>query len=562
MKRQHLLSAFFLIGLAASIAWTQPFKEPRLVVVVSIDQFPFEYLVRFGGAFGTGGFRRLMTDGANFTNASYKHAMNTTGPGHAVILSGTYGNQNGIIGNSWYDRATHASVYCVEDKHAAIVGGQGAGRSPANFVGSTFGDELRIVSGFRAKVVSVSYKDRAAILLGGYLADAAYWMADSCFVTSTFYTDSLPTWAQRFNVSGLVNSYFGRNWEQRAQASALVGTDIDDATYEESGNGLGRVFPHPITGRNRDRITSSYYSALQASPFGNDVVLAFAKAAVNGEQLGQRGVTDLLCISFSANDVVGHAFGPYSREVAEMTLATDSVIAGLLTFLDASVGAGNYLAVLTSDHGVAPVPEYILAHRKGAEAGRIATDSIVARCERALLFAFGPPPAGSTWIENESDRNITLRTSALAARRVDRNAAARIVAEAAARAPGVAAAFTQDDLQRGGASSLLEEKVKRSFYPGRSGDVFYVLKPYYIDAGGSTGTTHGEPYDYSAHVPLLLYGSAIAPGTYYSEASPADIAPTLSAVTGVEFPAGREGRVLVEALKQISAAPAKSVPGH
>lgn len=192
MKRQHLFAALIVTGLMPSLAVTQPFAEPHLVVVVSIDQFPYEYLVRYGGAFCNGGFRRLMSDGADFTNASYKHAMNTTGPGHAAILSGAYGDENGIIGNSWYDRSTHASVYCVEDRRVAIVGGRGAGRSPANFVGSTFGDELRIVSGFRAKVVSVSHKDRAAILLGGRLANAAYWMADSCFVTSTYYSDSLP----------------------------------------------------------------------------------------------------------------------------------------------------------------------------------------------------------------------------------------------------------------------------------------------------------------------------------------------------------------------------------
>lgn len=548
--RSPLLLLIFVLGhLFAERSDAEVFPAPRLVVVISLDQFPFEYLTRFAPYFGKDGFLRLSRGGANFINASYKHASNLTGPGHAVILSGAYGNQNGIIANSWYDLQTRSTVYCVDDKSVTMVGAPGKGRSPANFIGATYGDELRLHNGFRSKVISVSHKDRAAILLGGKLANGVYWMSDSLFVTSTYYDSTLPPWVRAFNASGKLNSYFGREWKQRLPEAAFAGTDVDDAPYEHPDPGFGRTFPHPITGNDGARITPSYYSALATSPFGSECLAAFAKAAVRGEHLGTRGVTDLLCVSFSSPDYVGHAFGPHSREAMEMAVATDGIVADFLGFLDAAFGKGNYIVALTSDHAVSPVPEYILAHVPNADAGRVSPDSIASRCEGALTARFGAPPAGQKWIARSVDRNIYFDPKTLAAANVSADAAAQTVVPALCSLRGVAAAFTRAQLAEGSSPSVLLQKAARSFHPLRSGDLFLVMKPHYFEGRGSEGTSHGEPYDYSAHVPLLLMGPGIRVGTYAGEMSPADLGPTLSALTGVEFPAGREGRVLNEALR-------------
>ena len=546
--RAQILAALLAVLIAVpGRAGTPP--APRLVVVISLDQFPFEYTTRFNSYFGTGGFRRLEREGASFTNASYKHAVNLTGPGHAVILSGAYGNQNGIITNSWYDRSAGATVYCVDDNTVTTVGAPGKGKSPANFIGATYGDQLRIHTAFRSKVISVSHKDRAAILLGGKMASAAYWQSDSLFVTSSYYLPALPSWVTAFNGSGLVNSYFGRTWTQTLPESAFATTDVDDAPYENPDPGLGRTFPHPITGSDAGRITSSYYSALTTSPFGSEVLAAFARAAVRGERLGSRGVTDLLCVSFSSTDYVGHDFGPQSREVMEMAVAIDGVIACFLGFLDAEVGKGKYVVALTSDHGVSPAPEFIIAQNPRADAGRVAPDSVLARCEGALTARFGAPAPGRKWIARSVDRNIYFDPATLAAAGTTAEAAAQSVVPALSMLRGVAAVFTRAQMMEAASPAPLLQKAARSFHPLRSGDLFFVLKPYYFEGKGSRGTTHGEPYDYSAHVPLLIAGPGIAHGIFASEVSPADLGPTLSALTGVEFPAGREGRVLTEALR-------------
>jgi predicted AlkP superfamily pyrophosphatase or phosphodiesterase len=546
--RRLFFIALLLVSLSGFAAGQTP-APPRLVVVITLDQFPYEYLVRFGPWFGSGGIRRLMTGGANFTHATYKHAITLTAPGHAVILSGTYGNQNGIVVNTWYDIAAHKSVYCVDDSSVAVLGAPGGGKSPANFIGSTYGDELRLTTGFRSKVIAISHKDRAAVLTGGKLANGVYWMTDSVYVSSTYYMNALPAWVRAFNASGAVNACFGRVWKMRVPPEALAGVDADDVPYEDGGNGMGRTFPHLITGDNRRAITPSFYHALLESPYGNGILASFAEAAVRGEQLGRRGVTDLLAVSFSSADYAGHAFGPHSREALDMAVATDSILADFLSFLDSEVGAGSYIVALTSDHGVAPIPEYILKHQPGMEAGRVPSDSISMRCEDALNARWGKPPSNLRWIEQMTDRNIYFRRSVLQEFHASLDEAARVAAAGLRGLRGIGAVYTRSEIETGASRSPLDEKTKRSYYPLRSGDLLFMLKPYFLQGNDHHGTSHGEPYEYCTHVPLIVMGRGITPGTYAFEVSPADLAPTLSALTGVEFTAQGEGRVLTEALR-------------
>ena len=525
-------------------------ETPKLIVVVSVDQLRYDYLVRFKEHFGENGWKYFFRNGANFVNASFKHAINTTGPGHAALLSGTYGSTNGIIANDWYDRDRGGWMYCVEDRSVSLVGSKGEGRSPRNFIGSTFGDELLLRYGFAAKVLSVSNKDRAAILMGGKLASGVYWMKDSVFVTSTYYAADLPEWVRQFNHSGIIDAYFKKVWNKLLPPSAYRWLDEDDAPYEEDKDGVGRKFPHIITGKDSTRRTPSYYAALARSPFSAEILSAFAQRAIEAEQLGKRGVTDMLCVSFSGMDIVGHAFGPHSHEVMDMVVRLDAIIADFLSFLDRHVGLRSCVLVLMADHGVAPIPEYIKRTMPSADVGRVPVDSLKAFCTRALTRRFGEPQHDMPWIDAIVANNIYLNREVSSQPTMPPlDLVASTLADSLRTHAAIAAAYSRRELSSASASNVLAAKMQRSFHPLRSGDVMYALKPYWTEGTDQYGASHGEPYEYDAHVPLVFVGDGIRRGTFAVEASPVDIAPTLSALLGIEFPPGREGRVLIEALK-------------
>ncbi|MBX2990392.1 MAG: alkaline phosphatase family protein [Bacteroidetes bacterium] len=525
-------------------------SSPKLIVVISLDQFRYDYITRFGQHFGKGGFRYFLENGANFTNASFKHAINTTGPGHAALLSGTYGNVNGIIGNDWFDRDSRKWMYCVEDRNAALIGSQGTGRSPRNFIGSTLGDELRMKYGFHAKVVSVSNKDRAAILMGGKMPNGVYWMKDSVFISSNYYANELPAWVKQFNRSGYIDSFFGKVWNKKLPDSAYRFMDDDNVPYETDQDGSGRTFPHTINGLDTTKITPSYYWSLARSPFSSEILNEFAKKAIEAENLGQRGLTDLLCVGFSAPDIVGHAYGPHSIEVMDMALRTDQILADFLSFLEKRIGLSNCVFVLSADHGVAPIPEYMKRHHPNADAGRVRVDSLKEFCSRVLTRRFGEPQNDAKWIDAIVANNIYFNRETFQQMKVPTlEWAASELADSLRTYHPIAAAYSSSQLSALAATGPVENKLKRSFHKVRSGDVVYALRPYWTESNWTAGASHGEPYEYDAHVPLVFVGAGIRKGTYAVEASPVDIAPTLSALLGIELPAGRGGRVLTEALK-------------
>lgn len=540
---RYILLLAALFGSPSPARSARP-EKPRLVIVIVFDQFPFEYLERFRSEFH-GGLATLLESGANFTNVNYLHAQCLTGPGHSVIMSGAYGDVSGIIANTWYDRSTKTLKYCVQDESVSLVGAKGNGRSPALYLTSSLGDALRSQTHDSAKVISLSNKDRAAILLGGRRPDAVYWMVDSAFVTSTFYGTHLPSWVTDFNHSGMINSYFGASWQSALPPSAFAKLDVDNAPYEEDRDGMGRTFPHPITGNDRSHITPSYYSALVTSPYGAKILAGFATQAMLNEDLGRRGTTDLLCVSFSSTDYVGHAYGPDSHEVLEMAVAMDKILMGFFTFVDSTVGLGHCLIAFTSDHGVAPIPEYIQAHSPGVDAGRVPEGYVHQAAEGILDRAYGDSGDG-TWVEAVIDHNIYLRLPALLSRSISVNGAAQLLADSLRHVSHIAG--TWNLLSHGGKKKgKLSAMVFRDYYPGRSGEVFYTLKPLYIE-GGNSGTTHGDPYRYNTHVPMILMGSGIHPGIYRRASSPADLVPTLAHLLGITMTGGSTGRILAEAL--------------
>lgn len=553
MLRRLATTIFFLLFAPSSTLYALSSSlfaaSPKLIVVISLDQFRYDYIPRFQKHFGKNGFNYFLQNGANFASASFKYATTTTGPGHATMLSGAYPNTHGIIANDWFDREKNKSVYCVDDETVRIVGADGVGKSPRKFIGSTFGDQLRLQTGFQSKVISLSNKDRAAVLMAGKNPSGVYWQMDSIFVTSTYYRNALPEWVATFNRSKFIDSFYKKEWRKKLPDSAYRIADDDDVPYEQQRDGFDRTFPHPIVGKDSTKITPSYYWALNRSPFGAEVLKELAQRAIVAEELGQRGVTDMLCVSFSSPDIIGHAYGPHSHEVMDMALRMDDILADLLLFINKELGLKNCIIVLTADHGVAPAPEFILKHNPSADAGRVSWSAIWQTCARSLNKRFGEPKEGK-WIKSIIANNIYFDRAVIEAMNFPTvEWLARELADSLRAFAPIAAAYTSRELSLSPGTTPLELKMEKSFMKTRSGDVVYALKPYWTEGDSPEGASHGEPYEYDAHVPLIIAGSGIRPGKYFGEASPVDIAPTLSALLGIEFPAGREGRVLTEALR-------------
>jgi predicted AlkP superfamily pyrophosphatase or phosphodiesterase len=544
-----LLVLFSPAGAPASRPQRALEERPRLVVLLVIDQFRQEYLLRFGPFFNDRGFRRLLTSGAVFSQCHYEQAPTVTAPGHATISTGATPSTHGIIANEWYDREAGEIVTSVSDPSRRVVGSaSGRASSPHRLIGTTLGDELRLSTNFRSKVVALSYKDRSAILLGGKLAHLALWFDESSgsFVTSDYYVDALPEWVARFNATRPADRYFGARWEKAFSKAVSALAASDDRPEETPLPGGGRTFPHLLTG-GLAQPGPAFYTAFTFTPFANDVLLELAKRAIEGEQLGRDEFPDLLALSLSTNDLVGHFFGPYSQEVADLTVRTDQIVASLLAYLDSRFG-GTYVLALTADHGVAPLPEEAARAKLGGR--RIDPAAVRQAIEEALSARFGEGP----WIEPKalpllSNGFVYLHREAINRKHLDPADVERAAGEAALKVSGLARYYTRTHLLAGrSGDDPVSRRVARSFHPARSPDVILVPEPFAFISSGRTGTTHGSPYSYDTHVPLILFGRGIASGIFSSACTPADLAPTLAAVLRIEVPANATGRVLQEAL--------------
>jgi arylsulfatase A-like enzyme len=558
---------------AGGAAFAAATAAPRLLVVVSIDQFPADYLNRFAPLFERGGFRRLEDGGADFRDCIHDHAQTLTGPGHSIMLSGAYPVMSGVIGNWWYSRAAAGMVGCVEGDRYRIVGdAAGAptspGISPLAMRSTTVGDVLRAATGGRAKVVSVSIKDRGAVMMGGQRPSGCFWFdVTTCrFVTSTYYAESLPGWVEDFDSGRPCARYVGRQWTKlRADVDYDQWADLDDVPYERPAFGLGVAFPHPIAevaaapGAAEPR--RYRYAAVAGSPFGNDLLLLFAEAAVDGEKLGADDVPDVLTVSFSSNDYVGHQYGPNSQEVMDTTLRTDRTLAELMKFLDRRIGAGRWTLALTSDHGVAPVPEYlekigVLVSREDHH--RIDDGAMRAEVERRLarrFFGADRPPKGFPGLFEAWDGRtmpfvyVDRRAAEALPHPVSFDALLQAIAREIETFDGVARVYRRSERASLAASrDPFDRRVYRSWNEANGGDLFVLLDPYWLDVGPRAATSHGTPYSYDMHVPMLLYGRGIRPGRYDRPVAVVDLAATLARLLGVEPPPLNEGEPLREAL--------------
>ncbi|MEK6409121.1 MAG: alkaline phosphatase family protein [Acidobacteriota bacterium] len=521
--------------------------KTKLVLVIVVDQFRYDFLQRFGDLFGSGGFSRLMNEGALFTNANYDYVPTFTACGHAAIFAGSSPAQNGIVGNAWFDRESGKVRVMVTDDSAHLVtaSGQSAksgAASPRYLQGTTIGDQMRLANGFQSKVVAASLKDRAAVLPGGQRPNGAFWFNDANgeFVSSDYYSKELPAWVKKFDANERPDKYFGMKWERALPPEAYKRAQAENLSLQRSA--LGSRFPYAITGGDQ-KPGQRFYTAFQITPFASEYLAAFGKAAVEAESLGADDFPDLLSISFSSPDLAGHYYGPDSQEIVDTYIRLDRVVADLLSYFDKKIGLANMIVVVTGDHGVAPVPEYMKS--KGFDAARLPAREVVEAANKALGARFGE----AKWVVNFINDQLYLDQRLIVEKKIDPGEAERVAGEAALEAEGVVNYFTRAQIVAGRMpAGSVARRVTNGFNRERSGDVWLITKPLWFFAEGELPTTHGSAYNYDTHVPVILFGSGVRPGRYNADCSPSDIAPTLAALLGIEPPSNRTGRVLVEAL--------------
>jgi predicted AlkP superfamily pyrophosphatase or phosphodiesterase len=537
-------------GAEARLSSREIHASPRLVVVIVVDQFRYDFLERFVDLFGRGGFRRLMNEGALFTNANFSFVPTYTACGHAAIFAGSVPSQNGIVGNVWFDREAGKVRVMVSDEAAKQVTGKGAAgttgvASPRSLIGTTIGDQMRLATNLRSKVVAISFKDRSAVLPGGQRPNGAFWFDESIgeFVSSDYYSPQLPRWVQEFNRANRPDKYFGAKWERVLPAEAYGRAQAENLDLQTAST-LGKSFPHTVTG-GEEKPGPKFYRSFVVTPFASEYLNEFGKTAIEAEQLGADAFPDLFSISFSSPDLAGHYYGPDSQEVVDTFVRLDRVIAGLLDFIDRRVGLSNTIIAVTGDHGVAPIPEYVKT--LGFDAERLQPSGVTEAATRALTARFGE----GKWVQAFVNDQLYLDQKLLADRKADPAEAERIAGEAALGTRGVVDFFTRTQIVGGLLpDTQIARRVGNGFNRKRSGDVWVITKPFSFFVEGGLPTTHGSPYSYDTHVPVIFFGSGVRAGRYDAECAPADIAPTLAALLGVEQPSNRVGRVLVEAIAE------------
>ncbi|NEN22446.1 alkaline phosphatase family protein [Cryomorpha ignava] len=540
MKRIILLAFLFHF----SLAYAQKTENaPKLVVGIVVDQMKNEFLYRYADQYSEGGFLRLMNEGFYAANHQYTYMPTSTAPGHASIYTGTTPAVHGISANNWYDPHAKEIFYCVGDNSVKSVGlSTSAGqRSPKNLKTTTITDELKLFWNFRSKVISVSLKDRGAILPAGHLANGAYWYNDGVFITSSFYMDELPQWVTDFNNSGLANAYIKKGWQRFSPDLEYKASTADDSPYEM----IFAEEDRPVLPKNLKKLAPHNRNAdiLKLTPFGNSIVLDFALKAIEEEELGKDAITDFLSVSFSSTDEIGHVYGTRAIEVEDTYIRLDADIAKLLNTLDEQIGKDNYIVFLTGDHGSAEVAQFSLDNK--LPGGYIDTDSAAKALEEVMLTLH---PSGMDLVETLEGNELYFDKEKVAAAGLKISDLAEAVAERFAYFPGIYAAYPTADIVKSASEEFPIKNLKRGIYPAVASDVIWVLNSGWMDYG-SVGTQHGTPWKYDTHVPFILYGKGVKKGKIYRETNIRDIAPTLSMILQIPLPSGTTGTPIVEAIE-------------
>ena len=544
LSYKNLLSRLLILLVFAHEAYGQQTNHPKLILMITVDQLRGDMPWRLQDRLSPDGFRYFMEQGVVYKNAHYQHSNTLTAVGHATLFTGGHSAQHGMVGNYWYDPAEEQQVYCVADSSYRIIGekaGSNAGASPKNLSASTIGDELVLASANQSRVFSVSVKDRGAIIPGGHLGKA-FWYSrtNGQFVSSSFYYDAYPHWVEEWNKAKKADQYQDTTWDLLHTPSSYIAAQQDDRSYEQSYKQLGYTFPHSLSGKT----PKDYYSTLRFTPMADELTLDFAEALIKAEKIGQGPHTDMLAISFSVTDYVGHLFGPNSLEAEDNLLRLDRTLAKLLRLIDRQIGLSNSLIVLSSDHGTDAIPEY----RKslGFPAGKHHPEQLIARMNQLLKTRFS---TNENLIRAYLHPNIYLNLQSISQLGIKPKKIENFLAQELMKTPGIALAVTRTDLMQGQiVGNPLFKKVQLAFHPIRSGNVLLVQAQFwYLNQSTDVAAVHGSPYAYDTHVPIMFAGKDIKqPKVVNRLVSPSDIVSTLAAQLNIPLPSGASGQPLDE----------------
>ena len=537
---KHFLLAILLI-VNTLFAWPQQ-KQPKLVVGIVVDQMRYDYLTRFWGKFSENGFKKLVNNGFNCKQAHFNYMPTYTAPGHASIYTGTTPANHGIIANTWYDKTNKTKTYCTSDENVQSVGTTtDMGKmSPNKLLVTTIADELKKANK-QSKVIGISIKDRGAILPAGHQADAAYWFVgedEGKWISSTYYMQELPEWLNELNQKNTANSYLQKSWETLLPISTYTESIADDNPYEKTFEGEKTpVFPHNLPVLRKD---NKNYDLIKHTPFGNTILKELAFEVIKNEQMGKDAITDLLTVSFSSPDYIGHQFGPYSVEIQDTYLRLDKEIAELLIFLEKQVGENEFTVFLTADHGVVDVPQHAIDNN--IPAGYFDEKATLQALNTALFEEFKV----ENLVANLSNYQLFFDHYLIVKHQLNTIDIENSAVNFMLGQQGIVKAVSATSMKSAEFTDKIMGNVQRGFHQVRSGDVLFVLAPGWINKWSTKGTTHGSPYNYDTHVPLLWYGKNIEKGSSSALVVIPDIAATLSVMLGVAMPSACDGKVIEE----------------
>jgi predicted AlkP superfamily pyrophosphatase or phosphodiesterase len=523
---------FSQINAGKTVSRKSTAKRPKLVVGIVIDQMRWDYLYRYNSRYSdNGGFKRLLNQGFSCQNTFIPYVPTITACGHSCIYTGSVPAINGIAGNDWWDRKQQRFIYCTQDDSTKTIGsntthGQ---MSPKNLLTTTIGDELRLATNFYGKVIGIAIKDRGAILPAGHSANGAYWYDNKTgdWITSSYYANELPAWVRQVNDKKLVDTYYAEDWHTLYPLN----------TYVQSGSD-STPFP-----RKLKQYTGKNYEMISATPYGNNFTFEMATAAINGEKLGADSVTDLLAVSLSSPDYIGHAYGPNSIEAEDCFLRLDKELGDFLNYLDHKIGKSQYLLFLTADHGAAHVPAFLKSHHMPA--GNFDNEKITEQLDKFLNETFNT----SGLLLGILNYEVYLDPNIISASKINSDSLHEKVIAFLLKDSAINNAFPLDALNKITLNSRTKEAIANGYFPGRSGDIQIILRPQWIDGFIKGGTTHGVWNPYDAHIPLIWFGWNIGQGKTYREVYMTDIAATIAALLDIQMPSGCVGHVIEDLTK-------------
>lgn len=514
-------------------------SNPKLVVGIVVDQMRYDYLTRFNSKFGDGGFKRMINQGFNCKNNHFNYVPTYTGPGHASVFTGTTPKYHGIISNNWYDKTIKETVYCAGDPNVNSVGTENtAGKmSPHRMLTTTFGDENKLFTQMRGKTIGVAIKDRGAILPAGHSADGAYWFHgkdEGKWITSTHYRTYLPKWVNDFNTSDAAESYL-KTWDTFYDIDNYTESGTDENNFEAGFKGKDKAtFPYDLAKLKNE---NGGFDILKATAYGNSLTTDFAIAAIKGENLGNDIITDVLTLSYSSTDYVGHNFGVNSKEVEDTYIRLDKDLERFFDFLDKNVGVGEYTVFLTADHGAVNVPVYLQTAK--IPAGYLDFNSRKEKFASFLEEKYGTKDI----VENVSNNQIFFNKAKIKALGLDIHKVEQDLVDEQIAYENIAKVYTATAMNSTNFTTGIEALLQNGYNQKRSGDVIIVNDIAHI-AYSKTGSTHGSGLNYDTHVPLLFFGKGIKKGSTFQKTVISDIAPTISALLGISFPNGATGMPL------------------